>query len=1132
MELDHELQMALLMEADGDSLGENLKVGYEQGMWEIIIRYHGDLTAILTGLGAAAPELLTDQYAIAYVTPVQLAQLNAYTEVEYIEKPKALLTEDTLALRASCIATVHNAPVGGLRGDGVLIAILDSGIDYQNPYFINENGESRIVSLWDQTDSSGTPPEGFQIGSEYTREELSQGLSPEVDAIGHGTAVSALALEAAPGAELIVVKLASSSGYAFTKTTQVMRALKYVIEKARMLNRPVAVNISLGTNNGSHSGDSLFETYIDEWARRWKNSIVIAAGNEGTAGRHAAGVLEPFQRKTVEFQISGRKNAISLQIWRSFMDPIQVGVVSPDQTFTGIQPISPGVYNRRIQGNMVTIYYGEPNPYTTSVPILIDVSSDSGITEGIWKLELEGLEVTQGNYNIWINAVTTLRRDVFFLVPEESVTITIPSVVSRGIAVAAYDPDRGNIADFSGRGYTRGDTMIKPDLAAPGVGIGLPESTGILRTFNGTSMAAPFVTGSCAVMMEWGILRGRDPDMHGERLKAFLLRGANRNIRGVLFPDRDWGYGKLCLESAINEADRFRSRYLMARQTDCGNVILDEEYLDIVYQGGAPADILPFLPILDENCAIELIRNYFLAFVPIQPSVNLDMFYHSVGLSNIPILYGISVDQKAVDLIGSSQLAQPSIDLTGQGVLIAIIDTGIQYQHPAFIDEAGNTKIMAIWDQTLQEGPAPLGFTYGTEYTREQIQQALRSENPLEVVPSMDENGHGTYIAGVAAGYTDNQVNFSGAAPGAELIVVKLKQAKNNLKRFYRLQEEDLAFSHSDVILATAYALNMAEAAGRPIVLLYALSNSLGPHDGTFGVEKYLQRITYYEGIGVFAAAGNEANKGHHTEGSFSGTQERETQVVEWNVAEGETGLCLMVWSQAPDEISVSITTPRGYSTGLLPYRQGQVYHQRTPLDQSDIMVAYKNNSDGNGDSCILIQLERPGGGIWKMELTGELIINGEYHIWMTLSNWTKADTRFLRPDPAFTVTMPGTGEGSITMGGFDIAANSVYAPSGRGPNRMHRIKPDLISPATGVFGPLGMDSYQTVSGTSAAAALAAGAGAQLLEWGMVKGNQPTMNTNQMRRILIRGADRRSGISYPNNEWGYGLLNIYQSLEY
>lgn len=1091
---------------------------------EIIIRYHGDLQDVMMQIGAPPPEVLTDEYAIAEVSETQIALLRTFTEIEYMEPPRSLLLEDLRSIQAACIRTVQN--IEGLSGKGVLIAVLDSGIDYQNSYFKYEDGKSRIVSLWDQTDTTGEPPVGFRLGSAYSQEELTEGRSPQQDTLGHGTAVAALALEAAPDAELIVVKLGTSPGYAFTKTTQIMRALKYVIETARERNQPIVVNLSLGTNNGSHSGDSLFETYIDEWARRWRTSIVVAAGNEGIAGRHAAGVLRSFEKRIVEFQIQGTQQQLSLQVWRSFADEIQVGIVSPGGVSTGIQPIGPGVYRRDVQGNQVSIYYGEPNPYTISVPVYIELEGEA-LTNGVWKLELESREVTGGSYNIWISSEQNIRGEVYFLVPEEAVTVTVPSVTARTIGVAAYDVEKDAIADFSGRGYTRNDTRIKPDLAAPGVNIGLPKATGIGQVYSGTSMAAPIVSGACALLMEWGIVQGNDLDMSGERLKAFLLQGADRNIRGRRFPDRDWGYGKLCLEKALQEAVRFRMRG-WNRQAECEDRITDEEYLDIVYQSESISEIAQFIPDIDTQCATELYLSNFLAHVLINNENEGEKRYRDLQLTNIPMVYGLCANTQAVDFIGSTRLAQPPIELTGSNVIVGIIDTGIEYRHPAFTDAFGKTKILSIWDQTVTGRP-PEGYFYGTEYTSAQIEEALASENPLGIVPVNDENGHGTYIAGIAAGFADIEQNFSGAAPGADLIVVKLKPAKNSLKRFYRLKDSDLVYSHTDILQGTSYIIREAERRNRPVVLLYALSSSLGPHDGTMGIERYIQRLVYYEGIGIVSAAGNEANKGHHASGIL---QEENTETIEWNVDQGEEGLCLMVWSRSPDIIQVSLTTPRGYTTGILPYRYNAVYEVRPTLEESEIVVSYKVNEEGNGDNCVMIRLRNPTQGIWKMEMKGVLVINGNYDIWMTLSNWTQPETRFLRPNPYGTVTMPATGEGSIAVGGYDISVDGVYASSGRGPSRDQRVRPDLITPAVGVYGPVGPDGYQVQVGTSAAAAMAAGAGAQLMEWGIVRGNRVSMNTNQMRRIFIQGAQRRSGVSYPDNEWGYGVLNIYQSLEY
>lgn len=547
----------------------------EKDRVELIVKYHGDLASIAETLGAEA-ELLFQGYAIVTLERANIPALYAYPQIENIELPKLLTFEQSGALVTTCAKNVQSSPLWDLRGQGVIVAVIDSGLDYQHPDFRNEDGTSRVRYIWDQTATSGHPPKGFFSGAEYDRTEINAALAsadptklvPFGDTNGHGTAVTGIAtgngrgkqegvLGMAPEADIISVKLGTRGYESFARTTELMRAIKYVIEKARFLEEPVAINISVGMNNGSHRGDSLFESFIDASSAEWKNVISIPTGNEGAAAHHFEGTLASLETKEIEFFTSGGITNFYVTLWKDFSDTFSVELILPNGRSSGMLNMDNQVKVIKDDNLQIKMIYGQPTHYSLAQQINFDVVAVEGtIAPGLWKLRIKADEIVNGHIDAWLPTLEAVSKQTFFASPSSVNTLTIPSTARKVITVAGYNDRTDSVLDFSGKGPS--DIPFRnPDLAAPASNILAPKSGGGYDAFTGTSFAAPFVSGAAALMMQWGIVRKNDPFLYGERVKAFLRLGAKRSPNRQ-YPNVSWGYGTLCLESSMEYLKKYK----------------------------------------------------------------------------------------------------------------------------------------------------------------------------------------------------------------------------------------------------------------------------------------------------------------------------------------------------------------------------------------------------------------------------------------------------------------------------------------------------------------------------------------------------------------------------------------------
>lgn len=501
--------------------------------------------------------------------------------------------------------------------------------------------------------------------------------------------------------------------------------------------------------------------------------------------------------------------------------------------------------------------------------------------------------------------------------------------------------------------------------------------------------------------------------------------------------------------------------------------------------------------------------------------------------TSIPKLFSL-MDSTSLDASGILAIQnQPALSLRGEGVLVGIVDTGIDYTNPLFQDSLGNTRIVSIWDQTAipsdEESNQMEEFAYGVEYTREQIDEAIRSSDPQILVPQRDTLGHGTYMASLAAGSEDPLNDFVGAAPLCELVIVKLKEAKQNLREFFYMTDTENLYQENDIMAGVAYLEKVARREQKPLVILLGVGSNQGSHTGSGPLSLLLDEIGGQIGRAVVVPAGNQAVAQHHFWGEANSVLS--PIPVEINVEDGIEGFCMELWAYAPELVRVEVQSPTGQrSTGGFPVAE-ETQTTNFVFENTVLTLDYRIAGKERGDLLIFFRFSRPAEGIWTVYVYPVNAITGAFHIWLPIQPLVGNDVRFIEPNPDTTITTPGMTELAITVGGYDALNGARYLFSGRGFSGTGQVKPEFCAPAVDVFGAGLRGNYIQQTGTSVASAITAGAAALVLEWGVLRGNAPTMNSVEVKNLLIRGCRREMNREYPNQEWGYGKLDLYRAFQ-
>ena len=1083
-------------------------------------------------------------FGIVTIPVDKIIDLALVPTIQYIEFPKNLYTTDFESNRASCITQISK--VNGLNGKGTIVGFLDTGIDYTHPAFINADGTTRIEYIYDL--SLG--------GAVYSKAQINEALNtenpydivPSRDDVGHGTHVAGIACAGgnisskyygvAPESSIIMVKVARGL---FTLSTEIMKGIKFLIDKSKELNMPLAINISLSTNDGAHNGSSLLEQYISTVSTLERVTIVIAAGNEGEAAHHVGGNLEGIN--DIYFNVSSDEATVVVNLYKSILPSLSIELISPSGGTTGEIAVKEGFQEGTIGNSRYSIYLTGPKPFDVSGDIGIIISGiNEYITPGQWKISLRKLNNYDGTFDMWLPISEGLNINTKFVNPVVYNTLGIPATVRNVISVGSYNYLVDTISPFTGRGQIFEGQYIKPDIVAPGEGIysAIPNRSFDKKT--GTSMATPQVTGAAALMMQWGIVNRNDLYLYGERLKYFLILGSKKGRRDISYPDPSWGYGELCLRDSFNILSQtlgvgFRDINIEKRQNN--NLDMGTSSIDVKYDTTSPENVFLLVEVTGESNFNDVLKipgvsgvmissNFAVIITPankINEISNIVLRIVNIEVSTVLTLNTISpLEASGAPVFNNN----PYLRLNGRGVLVGIIDTGIDYLNKEFQREDDTTRIVRIWDQTIQGDKDIYNLKYGTEYTEDQINQAISLQtsggDPYSIVPSKDDIGHGTRLAGIIGGRGINP-DLKGAAPDCQFVIVKLSRATKVELDAAVIDKTDVpSYTPWSALLALRYIIAVARELKRPVVVFEPLGSNMGSHTGNGIVEQSINNYSAQSGTVVVVPTGNQGNTDTHTEGIIESSGY--IKDIEIRVGEKQKNLPIEIWVNKPNRVKLSIVSPSGEVIDNLEAKNTNNERIKFLYEGTEMIVNFTSPELSTGDSLIFIRAYNLKAGIWKFRLTGQSIVDGKYYAWIPQRELLDSETKFLNSVGYTTLTLSSTSSGAISVAYYNQDDNSVISESGRGYTRYGMIKPDI---AAGGFNAIVTNpggGTAVISGSSVAGAVVAGCCALILQWAVVDKNYPDIYAAQIKSYIISGAKGRPGDVYPNKEWGYGMFDM------
>lgn len=542
-----------------------------------------------------------------------------------------------------------------------------------------------------------------------------------------------------------------------------------------------------------------------------------------------------------------------------------------------------------------------------------------------------------------------------------------------------------------------------------------------------------------------------------------------------------------------------------------------------------------YLTLIDESYAILSVNSFKLAnYADINELAKLinnrenknDFYIVYIQPAELYTLQEISaIEASGVYLLDE----QKNLGLTGKGVVVGIIDTGIDYLNEEFMDNEGNTRISFIWDQTIDTNLTKGSrVPFGALYTRDDINKAIvaerNGENPYDIVPSKDVIGHGTSMAGIVGARGKNP-KIKGIAPECEFAIIKLAQAVGFKSR--NGYGADRVMYGSPVIFSAISILEeYLKAQKNPLVILLPLGTNSGNHKGEHMLDDYIQSITSNIGIAVVSGTGNEAIENGHVSGIIQNKDEEE--VIDIIIAKEQKDFFVEVWVDLPNIAEISLISPSGQSTGFIQIALNIETGYTFTFEKTKTVIYYYIPERYSGDELIRVYFENITPGIWRIALKLKLGEFATYNMWMMQKDLIWPGTRFSPSNPYGTVTIPGDSTFVITVAAYNQNNNNLLAYSGTAFKNDIEDKIDFAAGGVNTLTVGLNNTVTTVNGTSLSAAIGAGACVLLFQWGIVDGNYPYMYTESIKTFLNRGTVRRKGEQYPNPHLGYGIINFYE----
>lgn len=1097
---------------------------------EVIVKYNGDINHLKNELGVSIDYLGFNYAVISSDSSNIMSTILEYPQIEHIEEPFLMTPQNAENFTSTGIFQFkHN---NYLSGNGVIIGIIDSGIDYMLPQFRYDDGTSKILYYWDQS-LEGSPPDGFIHGSLYTSDDVNNSIKginiiPTVHNCIHGTHVSCISAEIAHDANIIAVRVGIDKETHMAKSSDFMRAIKFILDKSMELKMPVVINISYGSSEGTYKGLSLFEQYIDVMCNYSINNIVIAAGNNGDKGRHKTISLSTDNNKVyADFNIAQGEYSVNLSISSTLGDDFSVYLVSPDNHKSQEISLSSGVIKNMMGGTKLKGYPSPSHPSQLLKILKIQLTSESEIIDGTWKLVFVPKAIVNGNMEIYMWGANTLSSNTKFVNPSQNLTLTIPATAIYPVTVGSFDPKTDLVSPFSSHGDII-DHIYKPDFLCPGENI-IPFVPGEKnKPIHGTSVASAHATGVIALLLQWGITLKNDLTLYGQKMKAVLCKNAKRDPH-LTYPNDSMGYGLLDLnnldpediinnskEDYIYDKNYNRSKYNRQLLKELGkydigyNIINGNNFEQELGQFG---DRYRYIKLSDR---FGIVFTYPSLFWTINDVLSLPSVLRSEYFARMTLLsevkQGISQGTTALELIGANYFKNnPNVSITGRGVYIAILDTGIDYLHEDFIYPDRTSKIAYLWDQT-KDGKPPSGYLFGSEYTKEDINKAIQNNDSSL---SVDEVGSGTMLSGICAGLGSINKEYAGVAEDAELIVVKLRKINGY-------------YNNSTLYAAMEYAMKKGAENNTPVVL----NISIGTNNMIQLNSRIIEERTFFtSGLCIVAAAGNEGNAQTHTSGVLKFKED--VSDIEIEIAEDEKELEIQVIISRPDKVRVGVVSPSNEVSRILDVANYIEVSGLFDMEGTEYLISYIYPTLYSGQQLATITLLNVKKGIWKIRLIGQYITSGKYDIYLPNRVFLKPGTKFRQPNPNSTINYPAVYEDIIAVGTYDSKNNNLWPQSSRGPNIDGGFRISIVSPGVDIIAPYPGNQYATITGSAPAAAYTSGAVALYLQYTLIDNRYPDRGfVQQVRTYLQAGATRYSNIIYPNNDLGYGVLNIRGMFEH